>query len=292
MNKKVGGIIKRIYPGSRISYIKKFSKGLIHQTYEVMVDSRAVVLRISEKDFWKIKKEKYLYNLIAKKTDVPVPKILKTGGNYTLMSKLEGKELSVKDRKAVEKAGEYLAKIHSIKFPYYGWIVGNKIKPRFRHWIDFINYDINLKFNKIPRKHQYLKSKIKKIVDGNSSLLDVGLKPSLLHKDYHSSHIIVKKGEIQGVIDLEWAMSGHNELDIAKSCLWMFENKAEMERVFLQGYRKYGRISKKFPERKRLYKLLIILSALSFSYECKHRRWCTYNLRELKGELDEYNKGN
>lgn len=292
MNKKVGGIIGRIYPGSRITYIKRFSKGLIHQTYEVMVDNKLLVLRISEKDFWKIKKEKYIYNLISKKTDVPVPRILKTGRDYTLMSKLEGKELSVKDKKSVEKAGEYLAKIHSIKFPYYGWIIGNKIKPKFRHWIDFINYDINLKFKKIPEEHQYLKKKVKKIVDENMPLLDIDSKPSLLHKDYHFSHIIVNKGKIEGIIDLEWAMSGHNEMDIAKSCLWMFENKPQMERIFLQGYRKYGKLSREFPERKRLYKLLVILSALSFSYECKHRRWCAYNLKELKGELNEYNKDN
>ena len=120
--------------------------------------------------------------------------------------------------------------------------------------------------------------------------MNVKSKPCLLHKDYHSSHIIVNKGRINGVIDLEWAMSGHNELDIAKSCLWMFEKKPRLEWIFLEGYKKYGKISKGFGKRKKLYKLLVLLSSLSFSYECKNKKWCIYNLKKLNGEVNEYNK--
>lgn len=292
MNSKVGGVIERIYPNSRIKYIRKFKKGLINETYETKINDKALVLRIYPKDFWKIKKEKYLYNLIRKKTNVPVPKIIKTGRNYLLMSKIEGKELKIKDKSLIKKAGELLAKIHSIKFPYYGWIISNEIKPKFKNWLDFINYDIELKFRKIPDSYSNLKNDIKDIINKNKSLLTIKTKPCLLHKDYHASHIIINNKRINGIIDIEWAISGHNEFDITKSCLWMFDKKPELEKIFLEGYKRYGRISREFNKRKGLYKIFHLLSSLSFSYECKNKKWCVYNLKKLKGAINEYNKNN
>ncbi len=290
MNKKVGGIIRRIFPGNRISYVRKFKKGLINETYDVKVDNKGLVIRIYPKDLWKVKKEKYLYNIIRKKTDVPVPEVIKLGRNYLLMSKIKGRELSVKNKVLVRKAGELLAKIHSIEFPYYGWIINTEIKPKFRDWVEFVYSDVDSKFRKIPKRYHLLRDKIKDIISDNESLLDVKSEPCLLHKDYHSSHIITSGENIEGIIDWEWAMSGHNELDIAKSCLWMFEGKPELEGIFLEGYKKYGKITKDFNKRKRLYKLLILLSSLSFSYECKNKKWCMYNLKKLKGEINEHNK--
>ncbi|MBW2975259.1 aminoglycoside phosphotransferase family protein [Candidatus Woesearchaeota archaeon] len=287
---KVKKILKDIYPNKDISSVKRFEKGLINKTYGVKLDGKSLVIRLYPKDLWKIKKEKYLYSLIRKKTGVPVPEIIQSGKNYLLMSKIEGKELSFDDRSLIRKTGEMLAMIHSIKFPYYGWIINKEISPGFSKWADFIGYDTNIKFRKIPEKYATLKKKVRQLIILNKHLLDVSSKPCLLHKDYHSSHIIVDKNRINGVIDIEWAISGHNEFDIAKSCLWMFDRKPALEREFLKGYKKYGRISDEFEERKKLYRVLHLLSSLSFSYECKDREWCSYNLNELKGEIDEYNK--
>ena len=116
-------------------------------------------------------------------------------------------------------------------------------------------------------------------------LLNVKTKPCLLHKDYHASHIIADKGKISGIIDFEWAIAGHNELDIVKSCLWMFENKKDLEKIFLDGYKQYGEISKDFSKRRKLYEILTLLSSLSFSYECKHKKWRIYNYKKLLGAL-------
>lgn len=290
MNTKVGGIIRGIYPNSSLSSVKRFKKGIINQTYSLKIDGKELVLRIYPKELWKAKKEKHLYNLISKKTKVPVPKIISSGKNYILMSKIEGKELQVNNKSSVRKAGELLAKIHAIKFPYYGWIINKEIKPKFKRWIDFINYDLNLKLKKIPQEHTSTKNKIKTIINENKKLLDIKSKPCLLHKDFHSSHIIVDKGKINGIIDLEWAMAGHNEFDLAKSCLWMFEKNPRLEKIFLQGYKRHGSISEDFNKRKKLYKLLILLSSLSFSYKFNHKRWCIYNLKKLRGVLNEYHK--
>jgi len=288
MKTKVGGVLSSIYPERSVSY-KRFKKGVINPTYDVKIDGKSVVLRLYPKDLWKVWKEKHLYAAIRRKTDVPVPKVIRTGRNYILMSKIEGNELSVNDKELVKKAGEFLAKIHSIKYPYFGWIINREVRPKFKNWLDFIYYDIDAKFRKIPKKYIGLKKEVIAIVDKNKSLLNVKAKPCLLHKDYHPSHIIVSNGKINGVIDIEWAMYGHNELDIVKSFLWMFKQKPKMEKVFLDGYKKYGKISKDFNKRRKIYKLLIMVSALSFSYECKNKKWCIHNLDELKVAVDEYN---
>ncbi len=292
MYHKWGGVVKRIYPYSSLISIKRFKKGVINQTYDIKLNSKSLVLRIYPKDFWKVRKEEYLYNLIREKTYVPVPEVLAAGKNYILLSKIEGKELPTNNASLVEKAGELLAKLHSIKFPYFGWIIKDQINPKFTNWIDFINYDLNLKFKKIPKQYSKLKKQIKGIVNESKSLLQIDSEPCLLHKDYHSSHILVSENKINGIIDLEWAMAGHNEFDLAKSCVWMFENKPGLEKVFLQGYKKYGAISEEFSQRKKVYSIITLLSSLSFSYECKHKKWCIYNFDKLKGELDEYHKNN
>ncbi|MBW2988876.1 aminoglycoside phosphotransferase family protein [Candidatus Woesearchaeota archaeon] len=287
---EVDGILSKAFPNSKPKGIKKFQKGLINKTYEAKVGRKEVILRIYPQDMWKIKKEMYLYSLISKKAGVPVPKVISHGKNFLLMSKIRGKELSPANRKGIRKAGEILAKIHSIRFSSYGWIINKEIRPSFRRWDEFIRYDTGLKFRKIPSRHSGLKLQVRKIIDENKSLLKISSRPCLLHKDYHFSHIIAYKGRINGIIDIEWAISGHNEFDIVKSCLWMFEKKPKLEKIFLEGYQRYGKISERFEERKRLYRILHLLSSFSFSYECRNKGWCTYNLKELKGEIDEYNK--
>ena len=292
MSSNIGGIIEGIYPDARLISIERFSKGVINKTYSVEVDGKELVLRVYPRELWKVKKESYLYNFIRKKTDVPVPKVIKAGRNYLLIEKVNGKELDIRDKSLVSKSGELLAKIHSIKFPYSGWIIGKDIKPRFERWPDFIEYDLKLKLSKIPSSLKSLKGRIRKIVDKNNGLLDIRIKPCLLHKDYHSSHIITNKGKINGIIDWEWAMAGHNEFDLAKSCVWMFPSNPNLEKIFIGGYERYGSISDEFFERKRLYRLLVLTSALSFSHECKNMKWCRYNLEQVKGAINEYYKDN
>ena len=289
MNPKVGGIIKRIFLNATPTYVKRIRKGVINETYYIKIKNSSFVLRIYPKEFWKIKKEQYLYNLISKRTDVPVPKIILKGKNYILMQKIEGKELPINNKVLIKNAGQLLAKIHSIKFPHYGWIINREIKPKFSNWFNFITYDLNQKLRKLPKEHSKLKKEIKDIIYKNKSLLNINSKPCLLHKDYHSPHIIVHKNKIDGIIDIEWAIAGHNELDIVKSCMWMFENKPKLEKIFLKGY---GKVSKDFKKRKKLYRILTLLSALSLSYECNNKKWCRYNLSKLKGELNEYHKTN
>lgn len=281
--------IRKVFPDSNIAAIKRFKKGLVNESYSISISrpKKELVLRVYPKEGWKVEKEAYLYNLIKEKTDVPVPYVYKVDASkkiidkpYAILSKIEGKELSL-NKDAVKEAASYLAKLHSIKFDSFGWIINNQIKPKFRTWPDFILYDLNYKIKR-TRMPDQLADKTRKYIKKNQFLLDIKTKPCLLHKDYHKSHILVKDGRISGIIDFEWSIAGHNELDIVKSLLWMFNKNRKLEKIFLDGYKRYGAISNEFGERRELYELINYLSALNFACQLKSKKWYSYNLKKIK----------
>ncbi len=291
--------IFRAFPNSKIESIKKFEKGLVNRTFDIKIRNpdKNLVLRIFPKDPWKADKEEFLYNLIAKKTDVPVPKIYLIDKSkkimpysYLVLSKIEGDSVDKeyeksKDKKLFIKAGEILAKIHSIKFKRFGWILGDKISPAFKTWPEFLDYDVNEKLKKIRKANIIAKSDVyecKRRIDILESLVEIKDKPCLLHKDYHFSHIIADNNKIGGIIDFEWAIAGHNELDLFKSEQWMFDKLPELKHYFFKGYKKFGNISKEYEQRKKLYEIILLISSIVFSYEMKHKNWLDYNMKKMK----------
>ena len=116
-------------------------------------------------------------------------------------------------------------------------------------------------------------------------LLDIRAEPCLVHKDYHFSHIISNGRKITGIIDFEWAIAGHNELDLIKSIWWMFEKHPQIEKPFIRGYKKYGHISKQFNKRKELYEVITLISMIAFSYEVKSSKWLNYNIKKLESMI-------
>lgn len=296
---KADKVIKKVFSNSKIIGIKKLKKGIINENYDIKIKNprKNLILRIYPNDEWKAKKEAYIYNLISKKINVPVPTVYAVDVSkrilpnaYSLLSKIEGNELNIvykktKNKKLAKQAGEILAKIHTIKFPYFGWIMGDNIQPKFNKWQDFIFYDLNEKIDKLSKIRNVSKRIITKsleYIDDKKELLKINSRPCLLHKDYHSSHILADKENITGIIDVEWAIAGHNELDLIKSEWWMFEVLPEIKKPFFDGYKRHGTISKKFNQRKKIYELILLLGLVSLSYEKKSKRRFDCNLNKTK----------
>jgi len=177
-------IIKKEFPKASIISIKEFKKGCINKTYNIKITpSKEFVLRIYPKDFWKARKEYFLYNLIKNKDSIPVPKVHGLGKDYLILSKIKGKHIT-KNKKLIKKAGEYLAKLHKIKFNSFGWIIGNKIEPRFHSWERFLEYDLEHKLNKLTKfADKGLIKKSREYFNKNKFLLKIKAEPCLLHKD-------------------------------------------------------------------------------------------------------------
>lgn len=280
----VGGIVKKAFPKATVISSVPFGTGCVNKTTLVRITNpdKELIIREYPQNGWKSEKEKYVYSLLRKK--VPVPDVILQTSNYSVLSKVQGRELKKQDKELIKAAGRYLARIHKIKFDRFGWIVGKRIKPAYSSWKDFCDHDLKMKLKfmdkTVPKKTI---DKINCYFEKNKSLLDIGVKPCLIHKDYHFSHILVDK-KIKGIIDVEWAMSGHSELDISKSVLWMFYKDKKLEKLFLDGYRKEGKISPQFGKRRKLYDMLTIVSSLAFSCEMNNQRWFKFNLKRL-GEI-------
>ncbi|MFH2027993.1 MAG: aminoglycoside phosphotransferase family protein [Nanoarchaeota archaeon] len=294
MKEHVGGAVRKIYPSSKVISITRLTKGCINRTFSVKIKNpdKDIIFRLYPKDGWKSEKEKYIYGLISKKTNVPVPKFLNIDTSkklfpqtYALLSKIPGKELTKNNTGQIKEAGNLLAKIHSIKFNRFGWIVGKKIDPGFKKWEEFCNFDFNHKINNLKEHKKISVSKIKDIINyykENKHVLDIKDKPCLIHKDYHFSHILNYKNKISGIIDVEWAISGHNELDLVKSIMWMFPNDKRLQNIFLGGY---GIRLEDLSERKEMYEFLISVSSALFSCDLKSDRWLRYNMKKLESIL-------
>lgn len=303
MKKSLELAISKVFPNSKIASINLFTKGHVNRTFNIKIKNpeKDLVFRIFPNDSWKAEKEQFLYDLISKKTDVKVPQVYKVDTSkkiishaYSIMSKIKGTTLDkaykkAQDKKLIERAGETLAKIHSIKFGSFGWIVNKKVHPRFRTWHKFIHYDLEEKLKKLSKSMLIEKEhifKCHKRLHDFQTLLKVRSKPCLLHKDYHFPHIIIDKGGINGIIDMEWATAGHNELDIAKSEWWMFDRLPRLKPYFLKGYQRFGSVSKEYKKRKEMYEIILLISSIAFSYEMKNKRWLAYNVKKIKTILE------
>jgi len=295
---KAEKIVRKVFINARVVDLSLYKKGMINRNFLVLTSKpdREFILRVYPKDNWKAEKERFVYSLISEKIDIPLPRVFLIdtskniiGCSYLLLSKINGEELDIAYKKSsnislIETAGRYLAMIHSIKMPLFGWIMDNGISPSFERWTDFLEYDLNEKLSKLEMINQFPSEFVAQCRDffrKKKNLLETDEKPCLLHKDYHYSHIIADEKGINGIIDVEWAIAGHNEMDIVKSVMWMFDIMPELEEHFLRGYLSIGRLSGSFNSRRQIYEFLILISSVSLSFEYGNTHWVRNYLKRL-----------
>jgi aminoglycoside phosphotransferase (APT) family kinase protein len=272
---------------SDITSIRPFSKGYINRMYEVRLKKgKSCLVRVYNEE-WKAEKEVFVYNDIRAHVDVPIPEVYcvdDTKKNvpfaFSVISKIPGKQIDInykkyRNKRLFREAGEILAKLHSIRFPRFGWIVGNEIRPAFDSWRNFVWHDIELKLSKISLNKQVVKliGDVEYYLNMKGYLLDIYKQPCLLHKDYHCSHILTDKDKVTGIIDVEWAIAGHNENDFMKMELWAFDKLKGVREEFFKGYLEYGKISDEYVERMKLYELWNAISMINISKEVGNKIW-------------------
>ena len=123
---------------------------------------------------------------------------------------------------------------------------------------------------------------IEHYMNSQGYLLDIRKGPCLLHKDYHCPHILTDKNNITGIIDVEWAIAGHNENDFIKMELWAFNKIKGVRDSFFKGYLKYGHISSDYTDRKKIYELWHWINMTNISLEIKNKEWLRYNTKTLE----------
>ncbi|TFG14743.1 MAG: hypothetical protein EU535_02830 [Promethearchaeota archaeon] len=157
--------------------------------------------------------------------------------------------------------GDYLGKIHQIKFnSFYENIfeIGKKID---KTWLQIFNENLNLE---IQEANKNKIDNIKEITDffkDYEALIEEEDEPVLLHNDFHSKNIIVNDDagsiKINGIIDFDnWGI-GVRAQDFVKIKNWDLEflNQPNLTKAFYQGYMKYHNVNKDFLKKIEIYSL-------------------------------------
>lgn len=157
--------------------------------------------------------------------------------DYSIYEEIKGEELKIYDSsKYFFKAGEILAKIHSIEMNFFH---RDKVIQRM-DLCKFYEQYFNNVLNQLKIRDEQLFIEVQKIMneyfDRNCYQ---GLKPVLLHHDYHIKNIIVDHSGDLHIIDWDSARGGIAEVDLLKIKYLNFKNSdPEVYKAFFRGYQK------------------------------------------------------
>lgn len=213
-------------------------------------------------------------------TNLPVPKVLVLDNSkqlaphdYLIMTKLEGKTITESDAdldtdsklKIAFSAGEHLATIHSFSLDNYGLlfeIAAAINKPR---WVDYVTDFCQgygkeaLDFGTISPE---LLNRVYAVMEKMQPLLNTVNQGRFVHGDYNISNILQNNGQITGIIDFEWALSGDPSWD------FRIDNQFEVEieggkGAFYAGYTQHRELPDSHWQRVSFYRIGLYLDYLA-----------------------------
>lgn len=281
---------------------KLIKEGVSNPVYMI---NNEVVLRIrKDSNKFKFEKEKFLFDLLNKKTHLPVPKVIALDSSkkiipydYILLEKLPGKSLkksfsklsAIQKKKLAYELGLSLAKIHSIHFKTIGDFKPNRLVEDMA-WSKFV-WNIYINALKKIKKGKFLdKTLIKRIesfIENNQNLLTVKFKPSLIHSDYNGENLLINKGKISGILDMEWSYSGHVEYELSAINLKLMKTIFPYQKDFFRGYESKIKRRKDYKKLEPFYGIVYWMHLICWFYEVKEKRSQKKVVDEIKRQLDK-----
>ena len=285
-------VVRKVFNRAEVDNVQMLAGGVVNANLEISLRNPQMQLHLKvyggEDAEIRANKERAIYDLIAKQTNVPVPKIYLLDTSKTmvsnvvaLQSSLPGVNLeTVCDKLTVDeqekiafKMGECLGQLHTIRFDKFcekfsEGIIDDELSWN-RFFLDFVERNISW-----CEKHGTLASNLANAIREHilewQELLPEDQPLVLIHKDFHSGNIKVQKNQkdnwrISGIYDFEHAIFGHNEFDFAKPHWAFFEPYPQMKEPMLLGYNSVNKLSPLFELRMdKLYRLGEITDFLVF----------------------------
>lgn len=239
----------------KLKSYREIDHGIVNLVYFLKnQNNQEFVLRIGNPiwESYKVRKEKTVYDIIRKKTKVPIPKILVADMSkkvmpytFTIWKKIKGdnlanvlKKLSEKEKKKIfRQMGKYLAELHNIRFRSFGDFDTQKGKvkivrlgdihvntPRgvatsgpFKTWKSMYKSFMAVALYRIKTHSQFKQyyPQIKKFFDKKINVLNQKIVPRLVYNDFGSHNVLVRNGNVVALLDFEWSYTGDSELDFA-----------------------------------------------------------------------------
>jgi fructosamine-3-kinase len=297
-------ICKKKFKNCEIEKIREIKEaGKMNPIFEIKITNPNLnlILKTYGKkwEHYKPDKEKFIFELIKKETNLPVPEIyiLDKGKKiipytYLLMNKMEGKmpksiNISKSEKENIYfQLGKDLSKLHEIKLNNFGWIYKDKVskhelnyeKP-FDNWYDFFIHKFEevkeeVRGGKNKRYGKLTKEKIEELfpiieekIKISRTYLSKKIKPSFIHNDFSLENVLIKKDKIwkiTAILDVEVAMSGDSEFELAQFYMDILIKDKHLRESFLKGYLSTKKLSKDFQEKLVIYKIYSYLSLISF----------------------------
>lgn len=192
-------------------------------------DDRVVRFQVTELPRHKFRTEKIAYDLL-RGSELPIPQVLALDEARTLVpyafivtTRLPGEtvydswnDLGMRTREHLAFAsGCYLALLHRHALPAFGGL-SQLGEGGFSTWMAYLE-DYVVRNIRQARQEELLDPvtthRIEQLLTWFQPLMAEVTTGSLLHRDYHFENILQQEGQVTGIIDFEWAMSGDPVFD-------------------------------------------------------------------------------
>ncbi|NOY79850.1 MAG: phosphotransferase [Kiritimatiellaeota bacterium] len=199
---------------------------------------RELVLRIAPPDdtefvFYErdmMRQEPELHCLLREKTSVPVPRILAyddsrrfVDRDFLIMERLPGRPLTelrgVDVDGVYRQVGRYLAEVHALAAPNYGYLGAHRPMPPCDRWAEAFKVMWGKLVADITRVGLYdtaEEAAMRDLLERHVSVFDRPVPAALLHMDVWNQNILVEgSGRVVGLIDWDRALWGDPEIEFA-----------------------------------------------------------------------------
>jgi aminoglycoside phosphotransferase (APT) family kinase protein len=220
--------------------------------------------------------------------------------DYIILTKMPGKMVyASRDEVTPEQvhdiayaAGMHLAAMHEHSFDGFGLLFNLAAGVSKAAWADYVAYfyaDYAGQVRATGLLDEAILARIEAVQKRMSPLFAAVTRGHFVHGDYHYANLLQENGQLSGVLDFEWAMSGDPAWDFRiddQLELALLGSKA----AFYAGYTARRALDGHHAERVAFYKLGLYLDYLTFEDESEHdetRSWLLKELEWLESRLPE-----
>lgn len=300
--------------------IEKVERGLKQKTYRITVGNNKYILQLSDKvgeEDNGLERNIKAYQQLAE-TEIPVPalvtdevKVYKKKSKqwkYYICECLRGENLEhqMTDDLTAE-SGRLLSQLHDFaEYEKSGWLVpdeegfwvasfeeGSFKQYLLNEWQERIEILEEEGWNEVIEKSKNFYNKYKDEIPED-------VDPVFCPNDFSTDNLLVKNGEITGVIDFDMAYAGHSYRDLVKSAnaFWMINPEPEsgMRELFYEGYQQGKELDNSFWRLEPIYRVETITQTVASLVKMNHfnqeekefyQKHLPRTIEEAEGDLEK-----
>ncbi len=250
-------IVASRYPALEVGSVEPLPGGMSGGVFEITPkgQGRHLVLKAYAED-WQMEHEAFVCELVASRTDVPVPEVLFTDSSretldrsYIVMTRIDGeavvflRSLEDEDWRAIYRAmGEALRALHEITFERFGYFTKGGFAESFQtnaEWMRKLFEQVLREFGACGGPPS-LERAVRNLVAGQEEVFDRCPTAVLCHTDLSEGNVLFSKGadgwRLTGVIDAGGATAGDPLSDLAKTDYWSTRGNPLKRQALFDGY--------------------------------------------------------